>query len=283
MRRCPCKEVRDIWHTERPTQRLLDSLLTDYATRGDGNGRGLASVFQTNAATRLLYYYPNRTAPLIVARLKRLDIRPGIIGSESWTQRTAANEVETAALVKAVAWSEDPRVAAEIDRIIATTKDTGLLAACVEGTNDNDTELFIKRCKNYFDRLHEAEFDSNALDDDVLRRIAHRAGDRAKPLLTAYAKKADLGRLSMFCVALRAGPPELAIELLAPHLDDKRDYLLGMRVCDLAAQAICMNDPELTFRFDRGSMDKQIADIKKRLAAKSRPSPQKDGGAPPKP
>jgi len=60
--------VRAVWSSNDPAKKLLDSLLTDYATEGVFNGSSLdgwsqGSDFQIQAAMRLLYYFPKETAP----------------------------------------------------------------------------------------------------------------------------------------------------------------------------------------------------------------------------
>src|SRR5206468_4252679 len=89
--------VRRVWTASNPRQALLDSLLLDYSTEGVFNGQSLdgwdvGNELQCAAALRMLYYYPEETAPLIARRLEKLDVeeRPGI---EKYIDRAVRNGV----------------------------------------------------------------------------------------------------------------------------------------------------------------------------------------------
>jgi hypothetical protein len=75
------KQVRAIWESKDPRQRLFESLLTDYATVADYvDGEsfdiwGMAGDLQCEAAMRLLYYFPKESAPLIAKRLRDLRVQ----------------------------------------------------------------------------------------------------------------------------------------------------------------------------------------------------------------
>jgi HEAT repeat protein len=120
-------QMRAIWSSNNPRKRLLDSLLVDYATEGIYNGRSLdgwsdGSDFQTRAAARLLYYFPDETVPLIAARLRSLDVRHPSSGEE-WMRRDVKNGVETLDFIRAVAWSRDPRIQQALAHVEKATDD----------------------------------------------------------------------------------------------------------------------------------------------------------------
>ena len=103
------KQLRAIWASKEPTKLLLDSLLIDYATEGIFNGKTLAgwsegSRYQIEATIRLLYYFPEETAPLIAARLKSLDV--SVATSDASMQRDVKNRVATVAFIEAVSWCQ---------------------------------------------------------------------------------------------------------------------------------------------------------------------------------
>jgi hypothetical protein len=117
-----CTQVREIWTSEDPRQMLFQSLLIDFASRGRFNGELLpgcvmAMEAQVTAATRLLYYYPQESTDLIVARLDGLDVS----GDESDAE--IVNDVYIYALVRAVAWCDDPRVREALDRLVSRVQD----------------------------------------------------------------------------------------------------------------------------------------------------------------
>jgi hypothetical protein len=111
-------KVRAVWSSNNPRQRLLDSLLTDYATQGELgahsiDGWGLGSNFQTEAALRLLYYFPNESASLIAANIKR-NGASGVVASD---------------FIRAVAWSRLPAIHDALDEIAKRTDDPEIKAA----------------------------------------------------------------------------------------------------------------------------------------------------------
>ena len=74
------EHVRKIWSSDDPVRKLLDSLLLDYATEGvpqgpSSDGWSISSSLQSQAALRILYYFPKETAGLISERLRGLDVR----------------------------------------------------------------------------------------------------------------------------------------------------------------------------------------------------------------
>ncbi len=215
------RQTRELWSGETPAVSVLKSLLTDYRTRAtklhvkckpslayySTDPGGTASYFQCESSIRLLYYYPKIACPLIAQRLRELDIRAGIIGSEEWHVREETNKVNTPEFVQDVAWSADPEISAEIDRIIRTSNDTAIVVGCVEGTSCGDATLFNTRCREYFRRIPQLKFDPNGIDNDVLLRIAQ--GDQPKErdaLLALFRKNACGDRRRMLELALSRAP-----------------------------------------------------------------------------
>jgi hypothetical protein len=120
-----CAEVRAIWEARDARRRLFDSLRVDYATEGVFNGESLdgwslGSELQCGAALRLLYYFPEESAPLIARRLDLLDVREDK-ELESWMRRCVANGVRADDFVKAVGWSEESVVRAAVRRLAERT------------------------------------------------------------------------------------------------------------------------------------------------------------------
>jgi hypothetical protein len=125
------RAVRDIWDGADARKTLLESLLTDYSSRGVFDGQSLdrwdvGSGLQVRAATRLLYYFPGETAPMIADRLNKLDVsRTGPPSAQPATpaelktgiEREVRNGVRTADFVKAVAWCEEPTIVAAMKSI----------------------------------------------------------------------------------------------------------------------------------------------------------------------
>src|SRR5262249_9134859 len=105
------ERVRALWSSNDPVQKVLDSLLLDYMTEGIPDGESLhgwseATEFQTQAAMRLLYYFPKETAPLIAARLRSFDVQN--VGDSEWMKRDTKNGVSTTKFIEAVSWCTAP-------------------------------------------------------------------------------------------------------------------------------------------------------------------------------
>jgi hypothetical protein len=101
------ERVRALWRSKDPAQKLIDSLLLDYATEGVFNGSSLdgwdeGSERQIDAVMRLLYYFPRETAPLIADRLRALDVQR--VDGSDWIDREVKNRVRTVEFIKTVAW-----------------------------------------------------------------------------------------------------------------------------------------------------------------------------------
>ncbi len=120
------KQLRAIWAGKEPTKLLLDSLLIDYATEGIFNGKTLAgwsegSRYQIEATIRLLYYFPEETAPLIAARLKSLDV--SVATSDASMQRDVKNRIATVAFIEAVSWCQAATIREALADIAKRTDD----------------------------------------------------------------------------------------------------------------------------------------------------------------
>ena len=123
--------IRNIWSGTAPAQHLLDSLLRDYAMEGVSNGALLddfweASRFQVEAARRLLFYFPDQTAPLIAERLHSLKFDSPV----NSLPFKVANGVDVIDFLRAVAWCKDPRIQKELEAIVQRTKDIDVIVAC---------------------------------------------------------------------------------------------------------------------------------------------------------
>lgn len=278
------EQTRNIWSGEKPMNRVLESLLMDYSTRATSHflkreskfygtwAGALASSFQCTAATRLMYYFPEHAGPLISRRLRELDLGVGITGSEEWRTREEKNKVDTHRLIQAVSWTKDTTVAAEIERILRTSDDPGILLACVEDADRDNPKLFLSRFQSYVRRLPSLPFDPDAYDYKLLRRIIRELGKETEPLLAQFRRRACHRRRVALCVALRDEPFAHAARILRPLLDEKRFDAKSFvraewRVCDWAADVIHRRRPEFAFdpEGDRQTRDRQISMMKLKL------------------
>ncbi len=119
--------LRDIWNSDDPTKRLMDSLLLDYATeavisKGESlDTSDLASTYQIESSLRLLYYFPKETAPLIAARLQALDVKAA--KGDDWTKREVKNGVDTLEFIRSLSWCKEPRIQEALVGISKRTND----------------------------------------------------------------------------------------------------------------------------------------------------------------
>lgn len=140
-----CARVRAMWESDDARQMLFDSLLQDYATKGilnDGSldGWRLASPLQTEAAMRLLYYFPAESAGMIADRLDQLCVTqavPSGVLPEEYSdrspglQRELINGVRTKPFIAATAWSQHPEIVAAVAGIADRTDDDSIRALVV--------------------------------------------------------------------------------------------------------------------------------------------------------
>jgi hypothetical protein len=111
--------VRAEWLGKVATEHLREILLKDYQTKPIFNGKTLdgryeGSNLQIEAAMRLVYYYPKQGIPLLVARLRALDVADCGKELDAWMLREVRNGVRTDQFIQALAWCEHPDVRAAL-------------------------------------------------------------------------------------------------------------------------------------------------------------------------
>jgi hypothetical protein len=122
------KRLRNIWESRHPRQKLLESLVLDFSTRGllqmdsldywdIGNG------FQIESTKRLLYYYPDVAVPLIVDRIKDLQT------SDDYFDDCVRNGLRSDDFVDAIAWSKNGEIKSALSDLAGRAKDNDLLRA----------------------------------------------------------------------------------------------------------------------------------------------------------
>jgi HEAT repeat protein len=104
------ERMRALWAGKNPASRLFDSLLIDFATYAiSARGVREESWIQTNAAMRLLYYFPKESNSLVAARLQTLDVRLPRKRA-NWVSRDELNGVQTSTLIRGVLWCKEPAI-----------------------------------------------------------------------------------------------------------------------------------------------------------------------------
>jgi hypothetical protein len=274
-------QVRAIWNSADPPQHLIDSLLLDFASEGVFNGRSLdgwsvGSRLQTGAAMRLLYYFPSETTNLIAARLRSLQV------GKRDMYRDVTNRIRTDDFVKAVAWSKEPAVRVELQRIFNSTKDTEILIATAASMGPSDTNAFRERIEEFIRALPETEDGPFGEGYNLLVRLGQLFGPTAKPAFERYMEHASLQRCRSMCRVLAEVRGEWSIDLLAPLLVDTRpaegwtyavdpdqnEPRLPIRICDEAADTIARNFPKLSFKMqgEHKDLDAQIQRMSEKIS-----------------
>ncbi len=276
-------QVRAIWSSEDPAQHLLDSLLMDYASRGIFNGKSLdgwdvGSSLQIEAAMRMLYYYPRETTNLIAARLRSLDVRKLDMNGD------VANGVRADEFVNAVAWSEEPAIREELQRIFQNTTDPKIMRDAAVSAKALDPTACLKRLEDFLSSFPETEGGPYGDGYELLVSLGTLFGDAAQPAFNRFMKNSSLQRRRSMCRVLEKVQGKWSVELLAPLLEDARpaegwtyavipgqnEPRLPVRVCDEAAQTISQNFPKLTFKMagKHDDLDRQIQKMREQIAHK---------------
>jgi hypothetical protein len=266
------RQVRTIWESQVPAQHLLDSLLLDYASRREFNSRSLdgwdvGGSLQAGAAMRLLYYYPRETTNLIAARLRGLVV---------------SNDADADEYIKAVVWSKEPAIQAELRRIFLATADPRILCTTVVVVDSANATVFRKRLEEFIFNLPETEPGPFGTGYELLLSLGQQFGAEARAAFERYMQHASLQRRRSMCRVLAKVQGQWSIDLLAPLLADQRlaegwDYAVvpgqneprqKIRICDEAADTIAQNFPKLAFRMegDHANLDKQIEMIRNQIA-----------------
>jgi len=297
------EQVRRIWSSDDPARRLLDSLLLDYATEGipqapSSDGWSISSLLQSQAALRLLYYFPKETAALISERLRGLDVRrTGAHGkgspatdeeSDAYSRREAANRVRTDDFIEAVSWSREPDVRKAIRDIFTKTTDIDILLAALPGIEDTDRVLIHDRLQAFLDAVPANEGGAYGDGYNLLEALTDRLGGDAAPTFDRYLTGASAQRGHSAAEVLARGRSRGAwcIAILSRLLDDTRpvggytdaihredqNTRLNIRVCDAAAEALHRHRPELKFILEGEyeDLDRQIRAIRDQLGGKRR-------------
>jgi hypothetical protein len=291
-----CRQVRAIWMSPDSRRKLFDSLMLDYATQGVFNGKsldgwGLGAELQANAAMRLLFYFPQETAPTLAERLDRLKAMKTGPGSGSrhtdaemrdWMQQTLANGVRAGEFVKAVAWCHETAIKQALFRLFQRATDIDVVLEASPCVALDHRDLVQQRLTRMLDELPE-ETGGPFGDGFHLLVASGKYGDGGViETFRKYLKPRTVLRCRALCHALRETRPEWAVDLLGPLLSDRRetgwDYgayaeqRLPIRVCDEAAETIALTNPALKFELhgQYEQLDRQIDAIRRQIATRKK-------------
>ncbi len=227
-------DVREVWSSEKPAEMLLASLKTDFASGHRHRG------YREGAVLRLGYYFPEESEALLLELLAKIE-------SPSKADDDAQHNYpyENVELLEAIVASRSPAVRARAFEIMKTTKNVHYFLSLTQAYGEEHDSLVLQRALEFTESLPESDAYSA---EPVLGMIAKRFPADAKKVFLTFVESESLQRRDAVINALWYNP--LALELLPPLLDDKRDlghYTSRGRVCDRAAQAISNNEQAITF------------------------------------
>ena len=269
--------VREIWTSDDPARMLFESLVTDLHTRGS------AAPYQTGAAMRLLYYFPDESRDLVVRRIDAFDVRWLRDADDGWAaweaQRETNGDVRAADFIKAVAFSDDPAITAAILRVIKRTDDPSVLSECLsEAVAAADPDLVRRRMADIVAAPPPAEQGPFGGEYHTLRAAATLFPDASRPLFERYLGHGTLPcrRAVIHALANPKATVPWATDFLELLLDDRTDtgWEYGpdydrkpIRVCDEAAQTLTAHVEGATFEMEgeTSNLDRQIENIRRRL------------------
>lgn len=120
------QQIRNIWQTENPKQKLLESLLLDFSTRGILQGDSLdfwdiGNDFQIESTKRLLYYYPDVAVPILVDRIGKFQ------ASADYMADCVHNGLRSENFVDSIAWSRNEAIKTALAKLAKSANDNDLL------------------------------------------------------------------------------------------------------------------------------------------------------------
>ncbi len=270
------KVVRGIWDSNDPAETLVKSLMADFHTRGG------AAHYQAGAAMRLLYYFPGECTDLIIERLNTLNATslPDNATEEQWNLRREANgDIEPVDLIKAVSFSDDPRIVQATLRLVQQIDQPYTLHECLnERIVAADPEMIFRKLQGLLDNPEPANGFVGA-EFWPLHMAAKYYPDRARPMFEQCLEQ-DTTKVKLACINAVAGlkpPPEWALVLLVPLFDDRTPTGMQygpeydrkpMLMCDYAAERLARHIENAPFKLEgeRADVDRQIGNLKRRVA-----------------
>jgi hypothetical protein len=281
--------VRECWASPDPSRKLFDSLLIDFCTRGKHQGEFLdhwsyGSRFQVSAATRLLYYFPELSAPIIAQRLDALDVNDlNDDDMDAYVKQCVANGVRSMDLIEAVSWSDRPEVRQSMAAMMQRTTNPEIFLECLRVTKEPDRAKAADRILEYIAKLPADEGAPFGRGYHLLQALVKVDADRARPVYEEFVKGC-MHRRRTVCHAVQETKPAWGCEVLLPLLDDKQNAdwwnygvvpgqdepRLPIRVSDEAADAINAIRPEFNFAMQgtHAELDAAEAKMKQSLEAK---------------
>ncbi|MBX3448609.1 MAG: hypothetical protein KF777_03565 [Planctomycetaceae bacterium] len=122
------KRIRAVWASKNPRQKVLESLVLDFSTRGllqmnSLDDWDIGNDFQIESTKRLLYYYPDIAVPIILDRIKSLQV------SDNFFDDCVRNGLAVDGFVDAIAWSQKGEIKSAMSGLARKATEKELLDA----------------------------------------------------------------------------------------------------------------------------------------------------------
>ena len=162
--------------------------------------------------------------------------------------------------IEAVSQSRGEAVRTKLLEIAGTTTNDDYFMAALPAIDKSNDRLVLGRARELLAALPP----DTDRGESILKMIGERFPDQAKPIYRSFMASGSASRAETMCNVLWYGNP-MALELLAPLLDDKRTlpgFSTSIRVCDRAATAISQASRKIAFDSDWSTAQKDEAIVK---------------------
>ncbi len=113
--------------------------------------------------------------------------------------REVTNGVRTDEFIKAVAWSKEPAIQAELQRIFEITTDSEILRATLVAMKAADPRGWRERLEEFISNLPESEGGPFGDGYNLLVTLGQELGVEARPAFDRYMQRASLQRRRSVC------------------------------------------------------------------------------------
>jgi len=270
--------VHEIWQGDDAAKTLLDSLLTDFQTRGWGS-----EAIQAGAAMRLLFYFPEIADAIVAGRIESLDLTE-VVGEDDWVAQEERNGLRPADLLEAARPFDRPALNDALFEAMDRAEDSQAFhAALTPAVVARDPERVFQRMREFVSTPPEADAGPFGSRYHVLRSALAHFPDSAEVLFQTYLAHETLGttRATVHALAEPSQKRPWMIEFLSARLDDTTDtgWQFGpehdrkpIRICDEAAKTLAddyLSGVRFEYEEDSEFLDAQIAKIKRVLAGET--------------
>lgn len=204
------KALIAMWNKIDCREELFRHLLIDFYTHGENN------YFQDGAAIRLLYYFPNESASII---LERLDSFSSKMNDENKEQLNR-NNIEIASFIKSIAWSKISKIRKAIQRIVANSTEVDVVLNGIPALENLKAEPFFQKLNIMLLKSNgNFEYPSQT-PQDLLNSIFTIFPKRISEVLNVYISNCGREGLINSIYFMYTSEIDLAPKILKNYLND---------------------------------------------------------------